>query len=98
MQKMTLPDFSALSPNEADRIAGLEQSATRVNLPGQDMARWRQILSNGPLDDRELDELRKDILDTPMAVKSVLFSELVKGTSKVTYSSRHPNDIIISRQ
>jgi hypothetical protein len=44
-RQINLPDFSALSPDLAERLGGLERTADRVNLPKIDVERWREILS-----------------------------------------------------
>lgn len=82
--KISLPDFSTLSPNQAERLASLDRAAERVNLPGIDIARWREILSLRALDDDELDELQADLKETPELVTAAVGIELERGTSRLS--------------
>ena len=48
-QRLTLPDFSALSPYSSTRLRVLEKSASDVNLPADNRKKWHKILSERSL-------------------------------------------------
>lgn len=83
-RKINLPDFSALSPALSERLAGLERTSDRVNLPKIAVDRWKEILSLRVLDDDELDEFQADLKETPELVAAVAGIELGRGTSQLS--------------
>lgn len=88
-QRFLLPDFSALSPNQADRLNGFDREADEANLSEPSLSEWRKKLALGPLEDDEHESLQKDLKNTPARVAENILSQLELGSSSV--SSLVPN-------
>ena len=63
--RLPLADFSALSPEPAQRMRGFDQEVANL-LPGQDVVRWREILAYRALTDDEMTSFATEIKETPM--------------------------------
>jgi len=83
-QQFVLPDFSVLSPERDIRLRRLDEVAFEVNLPACAIESWRKILSERALEDEEVDEFRKDILDTPVQIAQSIRREIETGKSSVS--------------
>ena len=83
-RRLDLPDLNVLSPQKATRLRSLDEAASEVNLPPSDRRAWRDILSERALDDDEVDEFNRDLLDTPVNLSRVIHSELTKGKAKIS--------------
>lgn len=80
-QRFFLPDLSAISSEQSERLYGFEREAIEVNLTGQAANCWREALSFGALADEDLDALNKDLDETPVRVAALNRSEIEAGTS-----------------
>ena len=74
-QVLGLPDLNVLSPNKLARLRSLDDAASDLNLPCTDRHEWHGILSQRPLDDEEIDEFNRNILDTPVHVSRAILGE-----------------------
>lgn len=83
-RRLFLPDFSAISPLQSERLQGFERVAEEVNLPKQAVSYWREILSSGTLEDDDLDLLNAEIKETPIRVAALIRSGLEAGKSSFT--------------
>lgn len=83
-RRLDLPDLNVLSPEKATRLRSLDEAASDVNIPPSDRQVWHDILSERALDDEEVDEFNRDILDTPVHLSRVIHSELAKGKAKIS--------------
>ena len=88
-QRVNLPYFTALSIDDTLRIRSLEKSASEVNLPVDDLEKWRHILKERALEDDEVDPFFRELHDTPVWFEQSFRGELTRGFSKV--SSLVPN-------
>lgn len=80
-QRFFLPDLSAISPDQSERLNGFEREAIEVNLTGPAVNYWREALSAGALADEDLDALNKEFDETPIRVAALNRSEIEAGTS-----------------
>lgn len=83
-QRFLLPDLSALSPNQADRLNGFDRDADEVNLREPSLSEWREKLALGPLEDDEHESLQKDLNNTPARVAENILTQLSRGSSSVS--------------
>lgn len=83
-RRLFLPDFSAISPLQSERLQGLERVAEEVNLPKQAVSYWREILSSGTLEDDDLDLLNAEIKETPIRVAALIRSGIEAGESSLS--------------
>jgi hypothetical protein len=83
-QRMLLPGFPGLSPNQAQRLKTFDDDANDVNLPNQSASAWRQILAKRGLADDELDALREELRETPIRVASMISSEMKTGKGNLS--------------
>ena len=88
-RRLDLPDLNVLSPDKVARLRSLDEAGSDVNIPPSDRRVWHDILSERALDDEEVDEFNRDILDTPVHLSRVIHSELAKG--KVNISTLVPS-------
>lgn len=88
-KRFLLPELSALSPNQADRLNGFDREAKEANLSEPLLSEWREKLALGPLEDDEHESLQKDLKNTPAKVAENILSQLKLGSSSV--SSLVPN-------
>jgi len=88
---MVVPDFTALSEDAAVRVRSLEDSASDVDLPPSAREEWRSILEARVLEDDEVDELHRDIRDTPVYMGREIRSEIAAGRGSLT--SLVPNSL-----
>jgi len=97
-QQLYLHDYSALSPDQTERLIGFKREADKVNLPQQDQIRWNEILSSRELTDDEIDSLHEDIKETPIGMGANIKSEIFKGkinlSSLVPRSERYFNRLV----
>ena len=78
-RRLLLPDFSALSPDQADRLKDFDRVANDVNLSERATSAWREILASRALADDEIDALHKEIDETPIRVAAAVGSEIETG-------------------
>ncbi len=83
-QEIPLPHFAALSSNREDRLTAFEQDAAEVNFYSEQATKWRDILTQRPLTDIELDELQGELTLNPIHVAQSIISEIEIGESSVT--------------
>ncbi|HHJ18761.1 MAG TPA: hypothetical protein ENJ84_02850 [Gammaproteobacteria bacterium] len=83
-QRLVLPDFSVLSPDPEVRLRSFSEAASDVNLPASAQNAWRDILSERPLEDDEIDQFYSDFRDTPVHLARSIRSEIEKGQSSVS--------------
>lgn len=88
---MMLPDFAVLASDVALRIESLEHSSADVNLPNDAKERWREILTERPLEDEEVDTFHCEIRNTPVYLERTIRSEVDSGESSI--SSLVPNSL-----
>lgn len=92
-QRLTIPDFSVLSPDSATRLRFLERSAPDTNLPNSVRDAWCSILMKRALEDDEVDAFYDELRDTPIQRARLICSEAVDGkgyiSSLVPSSSRY---------
>ena len=88
-QQLEISDLLGLSGDVAIRIRFLEESASDLNLPHKDTEVWRHILAARTLEDDEVENLQRDMRDTPVHMKSIIREEITKGES--SSSSLVPN-------
>ncbi len=80
-KKFLLPDLSALSPNQVERLNGFDRDANEVNLGEPSLSEWREKLALAPLEDDEHESLQKDLRYTPARVAENILSQLKQGSS-----------------
>ena len=80
-RKHLLPDFSALSTNQRERLDSLNQTIKDINLPKHIANKWSEILTTRSLSDDEIDIFNTEIEKTPIYVENMICSELAKGTA-----------------
>ncbi|MEW8051280.1 MAG: hypothetical protein AB2809_12975 [Candidatus Thiodiazotropha sp.] len=83
-RRLVLPDFAVLSPDSAIRLRSLDEAASDVNLPASAQNTWRNVLSERPLEDDEIDQFHSDFRDTPVHVARSIRSEIETGQSSVS--------------
>ena len=83
-QRLILPDYATLSPDSTTRLRSLDEAASDVNLPPSARDVWRNVLSDRPLEDDEVDELASDLSDTPILRAQSIRSEIITGQSSVS--------------
>lgn len=83
-RRLVLPDFAGLSPDSAIRLRSLDKTASDVNLPSSAKNTWRDILSERPFDDDEIDLFHSDICDNPVYVARSILSEIGEGKSSIS--------------
>lgn len=83
-RRLLLPDFSALSPDQAERMNGFDREANDVHLPEQAASGWREILTSRALADDQVDALHTEIEETPIRVAAVVGSEIEEGKSSLS--------------
>jgi hypothetical protein len=83
-RQLILPDFSALSPDDTERLNSFERTAEEVNLPQRAIIKWHAILSSHALSDEEIDVLYTEIEETPIRVAALVRSELERGISNLS--------------
>ena len=83
-QRLILPDYATLSPDSTTRLRSLDEAASDVNLPPSARDVWRNVLSDRPLEDDEVDELASDFSDTPIHRAQSIRNEIVTGQSSVS--------------
>lgn len=88
-QRFLLPDFSALSSDQVNRMNCFDHEADESNLGEPSLSEWREKLSIGPMEDDEVETLHKDLKETPTRVAEDIISQLKLGSSSV--SSLVPN-------
>lgn len=67
-QRMGLPDFTALSPDSAERLSWFVSQADGVLLDQVARSKWQEILTKGPVADQEIDLLLTDLSLTPTRI------------------------------
>jgi hypothetical protein len=88
-RRFVLTDFSPLSPDQAERITGLDHAAHNTHLPQETVSRWHEILAARALTDDEMIEFHLDVENTPIRLAAVIGSEAKKG--EITFSSMVPS-------
>ena len=83
-QCFILHDYTALSPDRTTRLRSLDEAASDVNLPTNERDIWRNVLSERPLEDEEVDEFISDLCDVPLYRAQAIRSEIVTGQSSVS--------------
>jgi hypothetical protein len=83
-QRLLLPDFSALSPSQAERMNSFDREANDVQLPEQIAGRWRALLESRALADDEIVTLHTEIKASPIYVSAMADSEIQKGKSSLS--------------
>lgn len=78
-RRLLLPDFSALFPDQAERLKSFDRDANEVNLSEGAIRRWREILASRALADDEIDALDAEIKETPIRVADMVGSEIERG-------------------
>jgi hypothetical protein len=76
---LILPDFSALSPDQAARVKSFDREANEVNLSEDATKRWKEVLTSRALTDDEINGLRAEIEETPVRVAAAIASEMRTG-------------------
>lgn len=87
-RRLLLSDFSGLSPDQAERMNGLNHVADNVNLTTQATSKWREILASRALTDDEMVALHEDIEETPIRKATMVGLEIGKG--EVSFSTLIP--------
>ena len=82
-QRSVLPDFGVLSDDRRVRLRSLKQAAMDVSLPIGAENEWRNVLTDRPLTDEEVEIYDRDIRDTPGHVKRSIRRELKARESSV---------------
>jgi hypothetical protein len=80
-RRLVLADFSPLSPNQVERVTGLDHVAHNIHLPQETVSRWHEILAARALTDDEMIEFHRDVENTPIRVAAVIDSEIKRGKS-----------------
>lgn len=83
-RRLILPDFSGFSLDSTIRLRSLDKTASDVNLPTSAKNTWRDILSERPFDDDEIDLFHSDIRDNPVYVARFILSEMGEGKSSIS--------------
>jgi len=83
-QRLVLPDYAVLSPESAIRLQTLDEAASAVNLPANAQKSWRNVLSERPLEDDEIDQFHSDFRDTPVHVARSIRTEIETGQTRVS--------------
>lgn len=78
-RRFLLSDYSALSPDQAERLKSFDRYANEVNLPEKPTSAWRAILVSRGLSDDEIDQLHTEIKETPVRMASLVSSEMASG-------------------
>lgn len=97
-QRLSMPDFSALSPDYITRLRFLDESTSDVNLPSDAREAWRSVLMQRALEDDEVDAFYDEFRDTPIERARLIRSEIVDGqghmSSLVLPSSRYVERLV----
>lgn len=83
-ERLSLLNLTVLSNDMTLRIRSLEESASDVNLPTDDLEKWRHILTKRPLEDDEVEAFHSDLRDTPVHFEQSIGRELAHGKSTIT--------------
>ena len=62
----SFPDFACMAPDVKRRIEWFERKMTACSIGNERTIRWREVLTDRPLEDEELDELLDECRLTPM--------------------------------
>jgi hypothetical protein len=87
-RRFVLADFSPLSPDQGERITGLDHVAHNIHLPQETISLWHEILAARALTDDEMIEFHRDVENTPIRLAAVIGSETKKG--EITFWSMVP--------
>jgi hypothetical protein len=82
--RFLLPDHSALSLDQAERLKSFDRNASEVNLPEEATSVWRGILASRALADDEIDTLLAEIEETPNRMMVAVGSEMEAGKGKLS--------------
>lgn len=83
-QILDLLDLNVMSPDKMTRMRSLDEAASDVNLPLGDRHLWHNIVSQRALDDEEVDDFNRDILDTPVHMSRVIHGEFTDGKTNIS--------------
>jgi hypothetical protein len=83
-RRLVFTDFAVLSPDSAIRLRSLDEAAADVNLPTSAQNTWRNILSERPLEDDEIDQFHSDSHDTLVHIARSIRSEIETGKCSVS--------------
>lgn len=77
-------DFFPLSPDKNVRLAGLKKTLEAAYMPPHDAERWKVILSERTLNNEEIDNYYKDILNTPEKMGEQIRNDVLNGKAGVS--------------
>ena len=83
-QRILLPDFCALSSDRDLRLRALDEAAFEVNLPSSARDLWHNILTEGALEDDEIDAFHCEFRDTPINNARSIREEIFQGQSSIS--------------
>jgi len=83
-QRLILPNFAALSPDNITRLRSLGEAASAVNLPSRVRDAWRDVLTERALEDDEVVAFLSECRDTPIEKARAIRSEIVGGQSSIS--------------
>ena len=82
--QIVLLPHSTLLPNSRERLNSVKNIAHLFNLPVSSRKVWRDIVTERPLDDDEVDKFYDDFCDTPIHFKRSLRDAISNGTVNVS--------------
>ncbi len=83
-QRLVLPDFCALSPDQDIRLRSFRKTVSSVDIPRDARDRWLTILTERALTDDEMNAFHDELRETPTVKAQFIRNEIVRGRSSIS--------------
>lgn len=83
-RRHVLADFSFLSPDREARMTAFEEAVRRLNAKGPEIEAWRSALSEGGLENEDVEAFQMELDLFPVRVRAEIASAIARGTSSTS--------------